>query len=71
MTRWRDDSDKTEEFEDVETKADTEAALLCVIDGKDQWVPRSVIHEDSEVQDVGDDGTLILKAWWAKKEGLV
>lgn len=34
------------------------------------WVPFSVIHDDSEVYEPGDHGKLILKGWWALKQGL-
>lgn len=37
------------------------------------WVPVSVIHDDSEIYErAGDgaEGTLIVKRWWAEKEGL-
>ncbi len=38
------------------------------------WVPISVIHDDSEIfERTGEnsEGTLIVKQWWAEKEGLV
>ncbi len=37
------------------------------------WIPKSQVHDDSEVYD-GDDGgegTLIVTTWWAKKQGWV
>jgi hypothetical protein len=59
------------EFEDVRVKAETELAILCEIDGKEVWIPRSQVHDDSEVSSQGDEGTLILARWFAEKEGLV
>lgn len=55
--------------------AHTELALLVVIDDGDntqQWVPRSVIHDDSEVFDDRDNtrGKLVVKRWWAARNGL-
>jgi len=62
----------TESFDDVLAQADTENAVLCIIDGEKHWVPKSVIvGSESEVNEAGDKGTLVIKAWFAKKEGLV
>jgi hypothetical protein len=41
--------------------------------GKVLWIPRSVLHEDSEVyildeQDFGDQGTVVVMRWWAEKQ---
>lgn len=50
---------------------------ICVRIGKDEhWIPLSVLHDDSEVffnddDDYGDEGELVVKAWFAEKEGLV
>ncbi len=38
---------------------------------EDTWIPKSVIAETSEVYADETDGTLIVKDWWAEKEGLV
>lgn len=37
------------------------------------WVPKSVVHDDSEVFDAKDNarGKLVLQAWFAREEGLV
>jgi hypothetical protein len=32
------------------------------------WVPKSVLHDDSEVYQKGDEGTLIVLEWFALKE---
>lgn len=51
------------------------AKAICVEDegGERWWVPRSVVHDDSEVWDHDEDacgpGVLVVKAWWALKEG--
>jgi len=37
--------------------------------GEDTWIPYSQIDDDSEVFREGDKGTLIIKDWWAEKEG--
>jgi hypothetical protein len=35
------------------------------------WIPVSVVHDDSECWDSGTEGTLIVKSWWAEKQGLL
>lgn len=32
-------------------------------------VPRSVVHEDSEVFEVGHEGTLLIARWFAEQKG--
>ena len=49
----------------------TEKALLVDIDGNEMWIPQSVIHDDSEVYEEGDTGLLVVKGWWAQKQGLL
>lgn len=63
------------EFPNCYAEAETAKALLVKIEGFPgaRWVPKSQIHEDSEVFDEDDhrSGTLVVKQWWAEKEGLV
>lgn len=33
------------------------------------WVPKSVVHDDSEVYGRGHTGTLIVAYWFAEKRG--
>lgn len=50
----------------------TEKALRFEPKNEDAfWVPRSVIHDDSEVydEDKNSEGELFVKQWWAEKEG--
>jgi len=52
---------------------ETDAAIKVVIDGKDadpMWIPKSQIHEDSEVFEDGGEGVIVVSAWFAKKSGL-
>ena len=53
-------------------KRTTDKALQCEVDdlGETWWVPRSVIHDDSEVYDDGHEGELIVKRWWADARGI-
>jgi len=41
----------------------TNLAAKIIIDGEKFWVPKSVIVD-------ADDETVIVKSWWAEKEGL-
>ena len=56
----------------VRALAQSEKALLCRIPGLDrnQWVPQSVIHDDSEVYAYGHYGRLVVQAWIAEKLGI-
>ncbi len=45
--------------------------VLLDSDGKTYWVPESCVHDDSEVfRGCDDEGDLVVKTWWAEKEGL-
>ena len=60
------------EFEDVTTERTTPKALLLKIDGKTCWIPRSQIHDDSEVYDEHNcEGKLVIPQWLAEENGLV
>lgn len=62
-------------FDDCEVKRSTEKALLVYIPDLDEnrWIPRSVVHDDSEVFDDEENnkGTLVVEDWFAEKENLV
>jgi len=45
-------------------------AILVDIDGDEHWIPDSQVHDDSEVYQKGDEGTLIITKYIAKKRGL-
>lgn len=56
----------------AERKSSSDKALLVYIEklGSEVWVPKSVIHDGSEVYEGGDgEGDLVVKSWWAEKEG--
>ena len=56
---------------DAEALRETDKALLCNIEGEEVWVPKSLIHDDSEVYSMkANAGTLIVPLWWARKQGL-
>lgn len=58
-------------YSNCEVKAHTVKALLISIEGGELevWVPRSVVHSDSEVYDEDEhsEGDLVLPDWWADK----
>lgn len=33
------------------------------------WIPKSCIHDDSEVWKGGQDGEVIVVMWWARRQG--
>lgn len=59
-------------IENVYCKHATEKALLVVIAGEEHWMPRSQIHDDSEVWDDmnNDEGKLVITQWIAEQKGL-
>lgn len=61
----------TAEFEDVECIAETTDSILVLVGGKEHWIPKNQINDDSEVYEKGGEGTLIVTQWIAEKEGLV
>lgn len=59
-------------IEDVECTDETPDAICIEKEGDEPfWVPRSVVHEDSEVLNVGDEGTLLVDHWFAAKNGWI
>lgn len=57
-------------FEKVEAEKETGDALLCWIDGKKHWIPKSQIDDDSEVFAEGHSGDLVVSEWIATEKGL-
>lgn len=65
------DDEESVSMEGVSCTKETEKALLCKVNGSEQWVPKSQICEDSEVNEEGDEGTLVVTAWIANQKGWV
>lgn len=65
--------DDEETFEcDGRCRAETEDALLITFeDGNEHWIPKSLIHDDSEVSKKGDEGIVVIPLWKAEKLELV
>lgn len=73
----RDDDSDDEPFKaEAMCLTATEKALQVRIrlpaGNRTMWVPKSVVHDDSEVFDANDNarGKLALHAWFAREEGL-
>lgn len=55
-------------------EAKTDKAILVILKNRGDskvWIPKSVVHEDSEVWagEGGEEGELLVEEWWAEKEG--
>ncbi len=48
----------------------TERAVCVNINGEDHWLPRSQMGPGNEIEDEGDDGTLVCSEWIAGEKGL-
>lgn len=33
------------------------------------WIPKSVLDDESEIQERGDEGSLFVRTWFAEREG--
>ena len=66
-------SKATYSVENAEAIRETSAALLVSAPEFVQptWIPKSMIHDDSEVYETGTDGTLIVFEWLAKEKGWI
>jgi len=67
------ENESTVTFEDCEAIAESPKAILVKFgdDGPEgeAWIPKSQIHEDSEVFEAATSGTLIVSEWLAKQKG--
>ena len=66
-----DDEDTGVDLPKATCKRETDKAILVNRGKGDMWVPKSVIHDDSEVYGEGHEGTLIVKYWWAEEKNLI
>ena len=61
------------EYDDAKCLKETAKAVLVAakdLPGGQLWIPKSVLHEDSEVFAQGDEGRVVIKTWWAEEQGL-
>ena len=73
---YDNDGDEPHALGHVKCLAETDKAIRVSISENDppQWIPKSVIHADSEIWSMksnGGEGVLMVKLWWARKEGIV
>lgn len=64
-----------EDYEPVEVadcicRTATAKAILIVCSAGEAWIPTSEIHPDSEVYEVGSEGTLVIPRWVAEMKDL-
>jgi len=68
----RDDRDEPEgaDFRIEKVLQESPKALQVVLEdtGDIKWVPKSVIHTNSEVYKMGDTGKLVIFMWFAEQE---
>lgn len=52
---------------------ETDKALLVQTEGEELWIPKSQIHDDSEVFDAEDnnEGLLAIPEWLAEEKGIL
>ena len=70
MSRRNDEENVSIEVEKV--KVETDKAILVIVEDEEVWVPKSQIHEDSEVYSLKsgkDGGTLVVTQWFGQKAG--
>ncbi len=58
---------------DIVKKVTGKAMLVTLTEsGNDVWIPLSVIdYEECSITDEGDSGGLVIRKWFAVKEGIV
>ncbi len=71
MAKQKFTRDECVEFKGVTVLRESEKAILCVVDGEEYWIPKSQIHDDSEVYEDGTEGTLVVSEWIAREKNLV
>lgn len=52
----------------------TEAAVLVEVENEEIWIPKSLLHEDSEIDEDSEpdqEGSVVVPLWWAEQEGYV
>jgi hypothetical protein len=59
------------EVPNVHVRKDSKGALLCAIDDRLIWIPKSQVLDESEVWGEGDEGTLVIPEWLAIERGIV
>lgn len=59
-------------IDDVKVIHATSKAILIDSDElSEEWIPNAAVHNDSEVYQKGDEGTLTIHGWFAEKKGWI
>jgi len=66
----------TVDIPDTECIGESEKAILvtlgdCRLEGESVWIPKSQVHDDSEVWKKGQAGKLVVTEWIAEQKGLI
>ena len=57
---------------DARSIRDTDLAVLVIIEEEEEvWIPKSVIHDDSDIFEADQEGELVVPEWFAKKNSLI
>ncbi len=81
MRGYRDEDDDRDRRDDDQPPwrqpgakciSEREKSILVRLQGRPraQWFPKSVIHDDSEVYELGHEGEIVVQGWFAEKENL-
>ena len=62
---------KTVELYDVTSIKESRLAIYVEYDGETYWIPKSQIHDDSEVYTNDQEGTLVIPEWLAIEKEMV
>jgi hypothetical protein len=54
----------------VEVVRESDAALLCRIEGHERWIPRDKLCDGTTIRKKGDTGTLVVPRQFAVEWGL-
>lgn len=72
MARFIRDDGGNDPYElgDGKITRETDKAVLAKIGDKEIWIPKSCVHDDSEAFSLqSSEGSIIVKRWWAEKNG--
>lgn len=72
MDRDDDDADYKVTVMDCRIIAATPKAIKVVMPGRalPVWIPQAAVHDDSQIWRDGDRGDLVLKGWFAERDGI-
>jgi len=68
--RYRE-KDQNMEFDGATCLRESEKAVLVSVGACEVWIPKALIHDDSEVYKADTSGVLVIPEWLAVEKGLV